>query len=81
MNFSTTLSDFVKVGNIFVISGYSKADAESFKIILSCGKSENSNAALVISSSFGSRKISRSSKIDESCVCEESGDCGGKLNL
>lgn len=75
--FTASLSDFVKVGNFFVISGYSNKNAENLKIILSCGKNENSDAALVISTNFGSNKISRSSKIDENCTCEESGENPG----
>lgn len=77
-NFITTLSDFVKVGNIFIISGYSTSDAESFKIVFSCGKTESSNAALVISPNFKNNKILRSTKVDENCVCEEIGENPGK---
>lgn len=70
-NFIASLSDVVKVGHVFVISGYSSINAENFKILFSCGKSESSNVALKISPNFSSHKILRSSIVSGNCLCEE----------
>lgn len=71
-NFIASLSDFVQVGHILIISGFSTNNAQNFKIILSCGKNDAANAALKISPNFNnSGKILRSSQIDGNCICED----------
>lgn len=69
LNFISILSDTVKVGDFFIISGYSSKNAQNIKILLACGKSENSNIALKISQNFG--KILRSAIVNGNSLCEE----------
>ena len=71
-NFLEVLSDSVKVGHIFVISGYSGRFANNLKILLSCGKADNSNVALSLETKFADRKIVRSAVVGGSFVNEES---------
>lgn len=70
-HFLEVLSDSVKVGHIFVISGYSGRFANSLKILLSCGKVEDSNAALSLETKFADRKIIRSAFVGGNFVNEE----------
>ncbi|CAG9808527.1 unnamed protein product [Chironomus riparius] len=70
-NFHEVLSDSVRVGHIFVISGYSARFANSLKILLACGKAENSNVALSLETKFADRKIIRSAFVGGNFVNEE----------
>lgn len=71
--FLTTLSDFVRVGQIFVISGYSGRHAQNIRVLLSCGNAEDADAALSLDTRFGEQRIIRSALVGGNCINEESG--------
>lgn len=73
-NFCEVLSDFVKVGHVFVISGYSTDDAQSLSVLLSTGKTPNANVALSLVSSFAQNRFIRSAFVDGSFVAEETSE-------
>lgn len=56
-NFIEVLSEPVKVGQKFVISGTSSAEAENVSILLSSGTDSNAEAALSIDLNFSSNKV------------------------
>ena len=80
-HFLEVLSDSVKVGHIFVISGYSGRFANNLKILLSCGKVEDSNAALSLETKFADRKIIRSAFVGGNFVNEECSSSSEIANL
>lgn len=73
-HFTKVLSDFVKVGNVFIISGYSSKISNNIKILLSCGNFETANNALQLDSNFSENKITRSTFIDGEIGNEESSE-------
>ncbi|KAG5672860.1 hypothetical protein PVAND_002949 [Polypedilum vanderplanki] len=73
-NFTEVLSDFVKVGHVFVISGYSNDHANSLSVLLSTGKSNDANVALSLVSNFSQNRIIRSAFVNGSFVGEETSD-------
>jgi hypothetical protein len=66
------LSDFVKFGHSFVISGYSNANASDIKISLSTGTIEGANAALLINPRYNENRIVRSAFVNGSFSNAES---------
>lgn len=73
-HFLEVLSDYVKVGHVFVVSGYSSRIAQSLTILLSTGATEDANAALAIEAKYADRKIVRSAFVGGSFVNEESNE-------
>lgn len=66
LNFMSVLSDVPATGHVFVISGKSAMGAQRFTVSLACGKSSNSDIALMLLVNFSEGKIVRSSLVNGS---------------
>lgn len=76
-NFIEVLSDVVKVGHNFIISGVSSSDAENLTILFSSGAEKSAAAVLAIDLNFSSNKITINKDVENDVAL----DRGSKFEL
>lgn len=64
LNFLSVLSDFPATGHAFIVSGKTSYDAQKFCVSLACGKTGNSDIALMLVVNIAEGKVVRSSLIN-----------------
>jgi Galactoside-binding lectin len=63
-NFLSVLSDSPATGHVFTVSGKTSYNAQKFNVSLMCGKTGNSDIAMMIFCNFGDGKVGRSSLVN-----------------
>lgn len=63
-NLFSILSDFPATGHVFIVSGRTSFNAQKFNVSLMCGKTGNSDIAMMLFCNFGDGKVGRSSLVN-----------------
>jgi hypothetical protein len=62
--FLSVLSEFPATGHVFIVSGKTSFNAQKFNVSFMCGKTGNSDIALMLFCNFGDGKVARASLVN-----------------